>query len=240
MNKHINYYAALCVKNTANAKEIKKTYYNLSKQMHPDRGGNTEDFAVITEAYDILSNETTKTEYDKKSRYGLLYDEKIELLDFEFSNLAKTFDRDKYEDFKSKELLNIIVYIDDSFNGSVEYERWITCKTCSGTGKDLKSKIIIKDPDGNIRYFDASDGCDFCDGTGKIGGLVCYFCSGAGKTNAKFCDTCGGHKRILGKQKINNIDIEGKDKHKVQFMGNISRDISGKVGDLWLIKKSEK
>jgi molecular chaperone DnaJ len=239
MNTLINYYAALRIKNTAEPKEIKKAYYNLSKELHPDRGGDKDDFAVIAEAYAILSDIDTKKEYDKKSRYGLNYDESVELYNFEFNNLAKTFSKNKYEEFKNKELLNIVVYIDDTFNGTVEYERMVTCKDCNGTGKDLKSKLVIKDPNGNIRYLDATDGCDACEGSGKIGDKICYFCSGAGKSYAKFCDTCGGHKRILGKQKINNINTEGKDKYKVPFMGNTSRDANGKVGDLWLIKKSE-
>jgi hypothetical protein len=45
---------------------------------------------------------------------------------------------------------------------NVEFERWVNCKTCDGTGKDLSSKIVIRDVNGNItRTFDADDGCDF-------------------------------------------------------------------------------
>ncbi len=163
MNKHKNYYGILGINRASNAKEIKLAYYAMSKENHPDKGGDEDKFKEITEAYKILSNNSSKDEYDKKSKYGANYDELLEIYDYEFNNDAKNYDKDKYEEWKTAEQLNIIVYIDDTFNGSVEYERWVVCKSCNGSGKDLDSKIAIRDEKGNIvRYFDASDGCDFC------------------------------------------------------------------------------
>jgi DnaJ family protein A protein 2 len=239
MNKHKNYYGILGINRASNAKEIKLAYYAMSKENHPDKGGDEDKFKEITEAYKILSNNTSKDEYDKKSKYGANYDELLEIYDYEFNNDAKNYDKDKYEEWKTAEQLNIIVYIDDTFNGSVEYERWVVCKSCNGSGKDLDSKIAIRDEKGNIvRYFDASDGCDFCDGTGKWGELDCLYCRGNGKVNAATCKTCNGDKRVLGKQKLSKIkvDKDAKD-HKVEYMGNSSKEIPGKVGHLWLVRK---
>lgn len=235
-----NYYGILGVTNKSTESEIKKSYYKMSLTMHPDKGGNADEFAIISNAYEILSDKEKKEEYDRRSKWGKEYDEMTEYLDYEFSNLMKSWDEDKYKDFKKKESLNIVVYIDDSFNGSIEYERWVICKSCKGTGKDDKSKIEIKDKDGKVlRLFDSDGGCDFCEGTGKDPfGNVCSFCAGQGKIGSKECKTCKGEKRILGKQKLSNIDFpKGQKDLKIDMMGNFAKNNPGKVGHLWLVNK---
>jgi len=241
MDKYKNYYGILGVNKTATPKEIKTSYYAISMDSHPDKGGDENIFKEITEAYKVLSNKTTKDDYDSKSKFGANYDELLEIYDFEFSNETKNYERDNdmYREWKDKEELTIILHIDETFNGSIEYERYVLCKKCGGCGKDNDSKIAIKDETGKIiKYFDASEGCDFCEGTGKWGELDCLYCFGAGKVNGKDCDTCKGEKRIKGKQKINGIKIKEDNKdHKIEFMGHVSKDIPGKVGHLWLIIK---
>jgi len=234
-----NYYAILDVKNVATGKEIKKAYYKLSFTHHPDKGGDKVIFGEMTEAYDVLMSEE-RTQYDLRSKWGSNYDESYELLNYEFNNNAKVWDEDKLEDWKKSNQLNIVIHIDDTFNGSIEYERWVTCKTCGGDGKDTSSKILIKDENGNVlRAFEGSDGCDFCDGTGKNWkGEDCYFCGGKGKVGYTDCKVCNGEKRILGKQKLTKIKFPKRQKsHQIEAMGHVSKDEKGKSGCVWLIKK---
>jgi len=234
-----NYYDILGVTNTSTEKEIKKNYYKLSFTHHPDKGGDQVIFGEMTEAYDILMSED-RTQYDLRSKWGSNYDESYELLNYEFNNNAKVWDEDKLEDWKRNNQLNVLVYIDDTFDGYVEYERWVTCKTCGGDGKDITSKISIKDENGNVlKMFEGADGCDFCEGTGKDWrNEDCYFCGGKGKVGMTECKSCKGEKRILGKQKITKIKFpKGEKAHKVEAMGHISKNEKGKVGCLWLIKK---
>lgn len=244
MDKYKNYYGVLGLNRLATSKEIKLAYYKLSKEYHPDVNPEQDDslFKEIVEAYKTLSKQESKKDYDDKSKYGATYEEKNEYLDYEFSNDAKNYDKKTYEDWKKREQLNIIINVDENFNGVVEYERYVMCKSCEGCGKDNTSKIAIKDENGNIiKYFDAIDGCDFCEGTGKWGDLDCVYCFGAGKINGKDCSTCKGEKRILGKQKLKGIKIkEGETEHRIDFMGHSSRDIPGRVGHLWIIKKATK
>jgi len=241
MNFSENYYYILGVSNRATDKEIKKAYYKLSFKHHPDRGGNDNDFKIISEAYTILIDEKSKIEYDNRSKWGKSYDEKYELFDYEFSNSANMWDDDaKLNDFKKKEGLNIICYIDEEFDGSIEYERFVICKKCNGTGKDSKSKITIRDDKGKtLKIFDSDGGCDFCEGSGKdYLGNDCNFCFGQGKTGSNPCKNCKGQKRILGKQKLSGIIFPDDEKDlRVDFMGNFSKDIPGKVGHLWVVRK---
>lgn len=239
MDFNKNYYAILDVPKNADSSFIKKTFYKLSFTHHPDKGGDALVFNEITEAYNVLTSEE-RQKYDTRSKWGLNYDESYEILDYEFNNNAKTWDESKYEDWKKNNQLNILVYIDNSFNGKVEYERWVTCKSCGGEGRDTKSKIQIKDENGNLlKLFDGESGCDFCEGTGKSwNDKDCYFCGGKGKVGLVECQTCNGERRILGKQKLSKIKFPKNEKaHKVEAMGHVSKFEKGKIGHLWLIKK---
>ena len=133
-----NYYLILGIEKTSIDKEIKKAYYSLSKQYHPDLNKNEDAKYIFTEicsAYEILISDK-RVEYDIKSKWGLNYDESSEYLNFEFNNLSKGWDESKFEDWKKDNQLNILVYIDDKFNGTVEFERWVSCKVCNGSGKE--------------------------------------------------------------------------------------------------------
>lgn len=239
MDVNKNYYLILGVAKTAEEKEIKKSYYKLSFTHHPDKGGDPIIFGEMTEAYDVLTSEQ-RVDYDKKSKWGSSYDESLELLNFEFGNIAKGWSEEKLTGWINQNQLNILIYIDDGFDGNLEYERWVVCKTCGGDGRDTSSKIEIKDENGNVlRLFDGSDGCDFCEGTGKSwDGKVCYFCGGKGEVGFTPCKNCKGEKRILGKQKLKGIKFPSDENvHKIDTMGHFGANDFGKVGQLWLIRK---
>jgi DnaJ-class molecular chaperone len=239
MDFNKDYYGILGVSRESDSNQIKKTFYKLSFTHHPDKGGDAVIFNEITEAYNILTSEE-RTIYDKKSKWGAGYDESLEFLDYEFNNSAKGWDESKFEDWKKDNQLNILIYVNEDFNGSLEYERWVTCKICDGDGKDTQSKIQIKDENGNLlKVFDGEDGCDFCEGSGKSwNNQDCYFCGGKGKVGLVECSTCKGEKRILGKQKLSKIKFKrGENSHKVEAMGHVSKWEKGKVGNLFLIRK---
>ena len=64
-----DYYELLGVAKTATADEIKKAYRKLAVQFHPDKNpGNKEaeeKFKEITEAYEVLSDEQKRAQYDQ-------------------------------------------------------------------------------------------------------------------------------------------------------------------------------
>src|SRR4051812_47515197 len=70
-----DYYSALGVPKDASAADIKKTYRKLARQYHPDANkGDSEaeeKFKGISEAYDVLSDEKRRKEYDEaRSLFG--------------------------------------------------------------------------------------------------------------------------------------------------------------------------
>lgn len=64
-----NLYTRLGLSGDASQSDIKESYYELSKEHHPDRNEgcdtSTEKFRSITEAYEILGNVSTRAQYDK-------------------------------------------------------------------------------------------------------------------------------------------------------------------------------
>lgn len=59
-----DYYATLGVARTASADEIKRAFRKLASQHHPDKGGDTQKFQAIQEAYATLGDEQKRAEYD--------------------------------------------------------------------------------------------------------------------------------------------------------------------------------
>ena len=65
----LDYYSVLNITNKATAKEIKNAYRKLAKKYHPDTYEGKKEFAEskmkeINEAYDILSDEAKRKEYE--------------------------------------------------------------------------------------------------------------------------------------------------------------------------------
>jgi DnaJ-class molecular chaperone len=58
-------YDELGIPRTASLDEIKKAYRRAAREHHPDKGGNEEKFKNITNAYEILTDEGKRNQYDQ-------------------------------------------------------------------------------------------------------------------------------------------------------------------------------
>jgi curved DNA-binding protein CbpA len=65
----MNPYEILGIPEDADKNTIKQAYRELAKKHHPDKGGDPEKFAPISEAYSVLSDPEKKRMYDENGIY---------------------------------------------------------------------------------------------------------------------------------------------------------------------------
>jgi molecular chaperone DnaJ len=66
-----DYYQILGVQKGATSDEIKRAFYKLAHQHHPDKGGDAAKFKEVNEAYQVLSDEKKRKQYDQ---FGTTFD----------------------------------------------------------------------------------------------------------------------------------------------------------------------
>lgn len=168
MNRTKDYYSILGVNQNSSKEEIKAAYRKLAFNYHPDRNKSTEaseKFKEIQEAYEVLSDEQKKYNYDN---IGSSNHESIH--DFIFSNFFNSNNDDSINVQLSLTLEEIAQGTEKiiSFirkNLCECYKKLDTCKKCKGQGK--------------LRYnFFSIVQCDLCQGTGKKRDNNCKKCSG--------------------------------------------------------------
>jgi DnaJ-class molecular chaperone len=60
-----DHYKILGVEKSASKDEIKKAYRKLAQKFHPDKGGDETKFKEIQSAYDVLSDDKKRSNYDR-------------------------------------------------------------------------------------------------------------------------------------------------------------------------------
>lgn len=60
----MNYYEILGVSENCSQADIKKAYRAKAQKIHPDKGGNKEEFEKLLEAYNCLKNPQSREYYD--------------------------------------------------------------------------------------------------------------------------------------------------------------------------------
>jgi len=183
-----NYYDILGVSKTATADEIKKAYRKKSLKYHPDNqeSGCESEFKKVNEAYQVLSNESSRNKYDNPASFSGFNDI--------FSNFAAGFRRAQRPIEHVR--VDLDIDLEDSFFGrkkKVTYNRKILCDKCSGLGTTKnENDIRCKQCSGSGRVtsqvstmgfnFSTQVRCPKCNGTGKFieEPDKCQACSGRG------------------------------------------------------------
>lgn len=217
-----DYYNLLGVAKGASPEEIKKAYRKLAHQHHPDKaGGNAEKFKEINEAYQVLSDDTKRKQYDQ---FGQTFEGGTKggqgFGGFDFSGFGQ---QGGFENFDFEDIFDIFgggggrqsnrkrgsdiqvdveLSLEEVAKGATReftLQKQTECQTCKGSGAKPGSEMAT---------------CVLCKGSGRVSQTrnilfgnfqtvtTCPECEGEGKQPKEKCPTCKGEGRMRGQEKI--------------------------------------
>ena len=226
-----DYYEVLGVGKTASQDEIKKAYRKLAMQHHPDKnpGDKTaeEKFKEAAEAYDILSDEKKKANYDQfghQAAQGGGGSGRYTDINDIFSQFGDIFGNSSFESFfgntgqrqggrgrrpkgqrGSDMRIRVSMSLEEiasGINKKIKLKRFEKCSTCKGIGASDDQSFQT---------------CNTCNGYGEVrqqvgGGFfqqivvqTCPTCMGEGRIITKSCKSCNGQGR---QEKEDTISID--------------------------------
>lgn len=212
MNKR-DFYEILGVSKTASQEEIKAAYRKLALKYHPDRNPNNKEaedkFKEAAEAYEVLSNNEKRKQYDQFGHAGPEmggFGGQGMNMDDIFSNFEDIFGdifggggnrrKSKKSGPSAKRghdiAKELTISMEESFVGiikNIKIYHYVPCGTCHAKGTEDPTSITV---------------CTQCQGTGQVGyrhGIFmyaqnCNVCHGEGYLISKPCHTCKGQSRI--------------------------------------------
>ncbi len=211
-----DYYEILGVNRDASDADIKSAFRKLAKQYHPDLHPNDKEaekkFKDINEAYEVLSDEKKRAQYDQfghaafdpSAASGGSYGG-----GFGFEDIFSAFTGGGFGGFggfsqnrngpvQGRDLrYNLTITFEESAFGvkkEILIPREENCKTCGGTGAKPGTSPVTCTTcggTGQVRVqqntmfgsFATVRTCDACNGTGKIIQETCPECRGRGRVN---------------------------------------------------------
>lgn len=194
--KEKNYYKILRVSPTATVKEIRQAYKMLASIWHPDKfitqtperkKVSEENFKIISEAKEVLTDAEKREIYDREGKSGLdnmtgKTDKQVRFM----SKMRMFFRKLQKDDSIPDVECTQDVTLEDLYYGkeiTKQIERYVLCKACDGHGTRDKQK----------------HDCETCNGSGKVyrNGRdgICGDCYGYGFETDK-CRECSGRKHV--------------------------------------------
>lgn len=247
-----DFYTILGVSRNATQDDIKKAYRRLAHQYHPDKtGGNEQKFKEVNEAYQILSDEQKRAQYD---RFGSAKSQGQGTgFEWDFSNFGQGFEGVDLGDIfgdvfgfgaasgsgASSRGRDIAIDIELPFKDAVfGVERTVllrklgVCATCKGGGTEQ-----------NTRY----KTCASCNGSGSVHETrrsflgtftklrTCSACGGAGEIPEHPCKACKGSGTVQGSEEIAiSIPPGINDGEMIKMVGKGEAVTRGVPGDLYI------
>ncbi|KAA1040064.1 molecular chaperone DnaJ [Macrococcus equipercicus] len=246
-----DYYEVLGVSKGASKDEIKKAYRKLSKQYHPDinkEAGADEKFKEISEAYEVLSDDNKKAQYDQFGHAGMGQGAGFSGGDFGgfggFEDIFSSFfggggaRRNPNAPQKGNDLqYQMTINFEEAIFGAereITVKKEVACDVCEGTGAEPGTSVTT---------------CPTCHGRGQVGveqntpfGRIrterpCPDCQGTGKKIEEPCHECHGDGTILKNVTINVTIPAGVDNgQQIRVAGHGEPGINGgPAGDLYVV-----
>lgn len=244
----MNYYDILGVDKGATQEEIKKAFRKKAVEHHPDKGGDETKFKQASEAYEVLSDEQKRRDYDTfgtngnpfgggGNPFGRHQGHAFNMDDI-FSQFGDIFGgrygQPKQRQRRGNDLrVQLSLTLEEIMLGAnkkVKYNRQKPCEPCSGKGgSDLKSclacngtgqrNVVQQTPFGTISQ---SAPCNNCGASGQIVSNPCKSCHGSGTKVSEEIVDINLPKGVAGGM---NLSMSG--------YGNHVRD--GQPGDLQIV-----
>ena len=218
-------YNTLELSKDSNIIEIKKQYKKLAMRHHPDRGGDSEKFKQISEAYDILSDEGKKKNYDNNSNKQDIFSSMFGNMNemgmggmsmggmsmggMGMGGIGEMFNRNKNNPNKNK-IVKVDITLEDIYLGckkKINIDIYSKCKKCTGNG-----------------YFDdGKELCHKCNGNKIIIGTQ-ELAPGIVQQMQMKCDNCNGNGfTIKEENKCSKCDGEGQKIKNMEYDLNIKK-----------------
>ncbi|HOK35093.1 MAG TPA: molecular chaperone DnaJ [Candidatus Pacearchaeota archaeon] len=225
-----DYYKILGVSENASEEEIKKAFYRLAHQYHPDKGGSAEKFKEINEAYQILGNKEKRAKYDAARKSGFDFEGTPFGAGAEGSPFGRGFDFGDFGGFGDFGDFEDI--FEEFFGGSpfgfsrqretkgkdIAIELELTLEEVfSGVQKEITlHKLVVCPKCGGTGVEPGAkmEICPSCRGEGQVHQVhqtffgsftrtgICPQCNGTGKIPEIKCGRCGGEGRIKDFERI--------------------------------------
>jgi molecular chaperone DnaJ len=223
-----NYYDVLGVSENATQEDIKKAFRQKSKEHHPDRGGNEEEFKRINEAYSSIGDEQKRAEYDNQRNNPFAGMGGNPFGGDPFDIFASMFGGGQAQRRAPDKVLELKIGAIDSFLGKElhhNFTRKKSCGTCGGQGGERTT-------------------CNHCGGSGvimqRMGNAFfqnvvqtsCPHCSGRGFNFKNLCNSCFGDGRVdEGMDLKMNIPVGISDGQMIRA-GSMGDFANGTYGDV--------
>lgn len=211
-----DYYEILGVPRTATASEIKKAYYTMAKNHHPDKsGGNPELFAQVNAAYEALSDTKKRRIYDRFGEEGLqaaAAGADPEAMNMNMGGVGG-FPGGGFPGGNTASVEDLFREFGDMFSGGANRRQAMRPDDpVPGSDKQTVVTLSLRDAAFGVTKdvrIEALDTCGSCGGSGKTERtkiVECDACNGTGRVENTFggvfqavmeCNRCSGTGRVM-------------------------------------------
>lgn len=212
----LNLYKVLGLRKSASLKQIKQTYYDLAKKYHPDTSSSNPEssrkFQQITEAYEVLSDEVKRAEYDQFGTVSGLASVKSRVL----NNVMRRSDYVLRNIFKNTAIRPGLTEIDEDPEKIFDQEIPVTIsfqESISGGRRDILIPVRVKcEKCQECGLFTSNnpEACKVCSGSGvqtiktddSEMQVPCKFCGGTKIQFCVPCPECDGKGHVVRRQQV--------------------------------------